>query len=56
MDAKAEAEELEILGITLDRILSLKTREQQIAGLRCFTRGLMGWPMVQSDLEILEMK
>jgi len=49
-------QELKILGEALDIVLAQKTREQQIAALRCFVRGLSGKLPLRSDFEILEIK
>lgn len=45
--------ELEILGKVVDAIDRQKTREQKIAALRCFTRGLEGKEVLDSDCLML---
>lgn len=47
---------LEIYGILLDAVEALPAREQKLAALRCFGRGLRGQDVLEGNREILKVK
>jgi hypothetical protein len=46
--------DLKVYGIVVDSMEKLSTREQKIAALRCYCRGLQGLPVIASDYAMLE--